>query len=80
MLTGGAPVHALTVDYASRPVLVALGAWHVVPGLFVLDNQIERTPGGAALGSDASTAVEAAAGAAPPRRLSRWWRRSRVAP
>src|SRR5262245_9224950 len=34
ILTGGAPVHALALDYALRPVLVALGARHVVTGLF----------------------------------------------
>jgi FMN reductase len=60
LLTGGAPVHALALDYALRPVLVALGARHVVTGLFLLDKQIDRTPGGVALGPDTRAAVEAA--------------------
>jgi FMN reductase len=60
LLTGGAPIHALAVDYALRPVLVALGARHVVTGLFLLDKHIDRTPGGVTLGPDARAAVEAA--------------------
>jgi FMN reductase len=58
LLTGGAPVHALAVDYALRPVLTALGARHVVPGIFLLDKQIERTPDGAVLAPEVRTAVE----------------------
>ncbi len=58
LLTGGAPVHALAVDYALRPVLTALGARHVVPGIFVLDKQIERTPDGVVLAPEARTAIE----------------------
>lgn len=49
VLTGASPAHALAVDYALRPVLVALGADHVVPGAFVLDKQITRTPYGVEL-------------------------------
>lgn len=60
LLTGGGPLHALALDYALRPVLVALGARHVVTGLFLLDKQIDRTPGGVTLGPDARAAVEAA--------------------
>ena len=60
LLTGGAPVHALAVDYALRPVLTALGARHVVPGNFVLDKQIERTPDGVVLAPDARSALGSA--------------------
>lgn len=60
LLTGGAPVHALAVDYALRPVLTALGARHVTPGIFLVDKQIERTPDGAVLTPEARTAVETA--------------------
>jgi FMN reductase len=60
LLTGGAPVHALAVDYALRPVLAALGARHVVPGFFVLDKQIERTPDGVVLAPGASAVIETA--------------------
>jgi FMN reductase len=60
LLTGGAPVHALAVDYALRPVLTALGARHVVSGVFLVDKQIERAPEGAVLTPEARTTVEAA--------------------
>ena len=60
VLTGAAPVHALAVDYALRPVLAALGARHVVSGLFLIDKQIERTPTGVALAPDVQKAVTAA--------------------
>ena len=60
LLTGGAPTHALALDFAFKPVLAALGARHVVPGAFLLDKQIERTPEGAVLGADADTVVKAA--------------------
>jgi FMN reductase len=62
LLTGGAPVHALAVDYALRPVLTALGAGHVVPGLFLIDKQIERTPDGVVLAQDVQATVDAAVG------------------
>ena len=62
LLTGGAPVHALAVDYALRPVLTALGAWHVVPGLFLLDKQIERTPDGVTLAPEVQAKVDTAVG------------------
>jgi FMN reductase len=52
VLTGGAPNHALALDYALRPVLVALGARHVAAGLFVLDKRIERTPDGVVIAPD----------------------------
>jgi FMN reductase len=63
LLTGAAPIHALAVDYALRPVLTALGARHVVPGLFLIDKQIERTPDGVTLAPDVQTTVDAAVGA-----------------
>lgn len=62
LLTGGAPVHALAVDYALRPVLSALGARHVVPGLFLIDKQIERTPDGVVLAPETQKTVDAAVG------------------
>jgi FMN reductase len=46
LATGGTPAHVLAIDYALRPVLLALGAQHVVAGLFVLDKLIERQPNG----------------------------------
>ncbi|MEV6654486.1 NADPH-dependent FMN reductase [Streptomyces sp. NPDC051219] len=48
LVTGGSPAHVLTIDYALRPVLSALGARHVVAGSFLLDSHVERLPGGGA--------------------------------
>ncbi|MCX5072883.1 NADPH-dependent FMN reductase [Streptomyces sp. NPDC060334] len=43
--TGGSLAHVLTIDYALRPVLSALGARHVTAGRFVLDSAVERGDG-----------------------------------
>jgi len=40
LATGGTLAHVLAIDYALRPVLAALGASHVVNGLFVLDKTL----------------------------------------
>jgi FMN reductase len=42
LVTGGTIGHLLTIDYALRPVLTALGADHVVQGRFLLDTDIVR--------------------------------------
>jgi FMN reductase len=60
ILTGGAPIHALALDYALRPVLTALGARHVLTGLFLIDKQIERTPDGVVLAPDLQAKIDAA--------------------
>jgi FMN reductase len=53
LATGGTPAHVLAIDYALRPVLLCLGAQHVVAGLFVLDKLIERqATGGITLDPD----------------------------
>ncbi|MGP3926873.1 NADPH-dependent FMN reductase [Streptomyces sp. 8N616] len=49
LATGGSLAHVLTIDYALRPVLSALGARHVVAGCFLLDMAIERQAGGSVL-------------------------------
>ncbi|WP_026425289.1 NADPH-dependent FMN reductase [Actinokineospora inagensis] len=49
VLTGGSPAHVLALDYALRPVLSSLGAHHVVPGWFVLDQHITVTDAGVVL-------------------------------
>jgi FMN reductase len=46
LVTGGTIGHLLTIDYALRPVLTALGADHVVQGRFLLDSDIVRGEGG----------------------------------
>ncbi len=42
LATGGSTAHVLVLDYALRPVVQALGAGHVVRGLFLLDTHVER--------------------------------------
>lgn len=46
LMTGGTIAHVLALDYALRPVLAALGAPHVVPGLFLLDKTVGTAPDG----------------------------------
>lgn len=40
LATGGSTAHVLAIDYALRPVLSSLGARHILPGWFVLDQQV----------------------------------------
>ncbi len=40
--TGGSQKHLLAIDYALKPVLFALGATHVLSGLYVSDDQVQR--------------------------------------
>ncbi|WP_369226280.1 NADPH-dependent FMN reductase [Streptomyces sp. R39] len=47
LATGGSPAHVLAVDYALRPVLTSMGADHVLPGWFVVDQHITAAPDGA---------------------------------
>lgn len=42
LATGGTIAHLLTIDYALRPVLLALCPRHVVPGRFVLDTHLQK--------------------------------------
>ncbi|NMM28580.1 MAG: NADPH-dependent FMN reductase [Glaciimonas sp.] len=44
LATGGSQSHMLALDYALRPVLTALNARHVLPGIFTTDAQIGWTP------------------------------------
>ncbi len=43
--TGGSPVHFLAIDYALRPVLVALGAHTILNGVYIVDSQIQYADG-----------------------------------
>jgi FMN reductase len=60
LLTGAGQVHSLALDYALRPVLSALGPYHIVPGAFVVDKDIERKPDGVSLAPEAEKATQAA--------------------
>lgn len=43
--TGGTLAHMLAIDYALRPVLVALGSAQILSGVYLLDNQFIRANG-----------------------------------
>ena len=43
--TGGSPAHLLAIDYALKPVLYALGAQHILSGLYIQDAQVQYTNG-----------------------------------
>lgn len=40
LATGGSPAHLLALDYALKPVLAALGARHILDGVFAADAQL----------------------------------------
>jgi len=42
---GGTPHHFLVLDYALKPVLVALGARHILGGVYILDSQVNVAEG-----------------------------------
>jgi SsuE family FMN reductase len=44
--TGGASAHVLALDYALRPVLMAMGAAHVAPAYVILEQSIPPDAGG----------------------------------
>lgn len=46
LATGGSPAHVLALDYALKPVLSALGARHVLDGVFATDAQLRRHEAG----------------------------------
>lgn len=43
--TGGSAAHLLAIDYALKPVLFALGAQHVLSGLYIQDAQLQQVDG-----------------------------------
>ena len=44
LATGGSPHHMLALDYALRPVLHAVGASDVLPGVYATDAQVHKLP------------------------------------
>lgn len=53
LATAGSPHHMLALDYALRPVLQALGARHVLAGVYATDAQVTLLPeGGFSLAQD----------------------------
>lgn len=47
LFIGGSLAHLLAMDYALKPVLSALGARHILGGVFAVDSQIAREESGA---------------------------------
>lgn len=43
LATGGSPHHMLALDYALRPVLQALAARHILPGVYATDSQVPKS-------------------------------------
>lgn len=43
--TGGSPAHFLALDYALKPVLAALGATHILSGVYLQDSQFQTVDG-----------------------------------
>jgi len=43
LVIGGSFGHLLTIEYALNPVLSSLGATHIVKGVYIIDQHIERT-------------------------------------
>ncbi|MGW6795219.1 NADPH-dependent FMN reductase [Streptomyces chartreusis] len=58
LATGGSTAHVLAIDYALRPVLSSMGASHIVPGWFTLDQDIAAEAGASPLAPAAATALE----------------------
>lgn len=50
--TGGTIAHLLTIDYAIKPVLSALGARDILGGIYIVDNQIQIQDGGVQLAEE----------------------------
>jgi len=53
--TGGSPAHLLSIDYSIKPVLAALGAEHILRGLYLVDSQVKYVDGGIQLDPDVAT-------------------------
>jgi len=61
LATGGSPHHMLALDYALRPVLQALAAKQILPGIYATDAQVFVLPEGAStLSTDLAVRVDEA--------------------
>ena len=65
LATGGSPAHVLALDYALKPVLAALGARHILDGVFAADPQVVADGAG-------GFAVDAAVTERIDRTLAEW--------
>jgi FMN reductase len=46
LFIGGSLAHLLAIDYALKPVLSAMGARHILGGVYTVDSQVVRTEDG----------------------------------
>lgn len=46
LFIGGSLAHLLSIDYSLKPVLSALGARHILGGVYTVDSQVARTEQG----------------------------------
>lgn len=60
VVTAAAPVHALVLDYALKPVLASLFPATVAPGFFALDKEFVSDANGVGLGPDAGVRFDTA--------------------
>ena len=59
LFIGGTIAHLLAVDYSLKPVLTALGARHILGGVYAVDQAVDRLPdGGYQLSEDIKTRLE----------------------
>jgi FMN reductase len=58
--TGGSPAHLLALDYSLKPVLSALGARHILGGIFATDKQVRIEEGIVSIDSDVELRLQAA--------------------
>ena len=59
--TGGSLAHTLAIDYALRPVLTALAARSILPGIFAVDSQIVVEDDGLAVFGELHVTLDCAA-------------------
>lgn len=63
LFVGGTIAHLLAIDYALKPVLSALGARHILAGVYTVDQSIARRENGSfSLDEDAAGRLERALG------------------
>lgn len=61
LATGGSPAHLLALEYSLKPVLSALGARHILSGIYAHDKQVALDEhGGAQLDKDIMRRLDAA--------------------
>jgi FMN reductase len=58
MVHGAAPTHYLTLEYALKPVLMVLGAEHLVRGLYIMDAHLKVTEEGLQIDADLQTRLQ----------------------